>query len=92
MALTTHTSAMGVGYNDQAMLLKEAILNEMKLEAIEHILKYYEDIKKYYNKQIKKRLFRLCDWVLKKVVRLQEQGKFEKAHISSLKSPFKGGG
>lgn len=38
------------GSNDQALLQSKALLDENGLEAIKHILKYQEDIKKCYDK------------------------------------------
>lgn len=63
--------------NDQLQEQDVAIVDSTRWEAIQHILKYQEKIKRRYNRWVKLWVFNLEDWVLKKVVRLHEQGKLD---------------
>lgn len=53
--------------------MHKALLDEMRLETVKH----QEDVKKRYDKQLKKRVFRPGDWVFKRVVCLQDQEKLD---------------
>ncbi|KAL5717559.1 hypothetical protein ACHQM5_010542 [Ranunculus cassubicifolius] len=72
---TSKSASMEQETNDQTLAAELALLDETRASALEHLLKYQEDMKRRYDKRVRQRSFKEGDWVLKKVSRLQEQGK-----------------
>ena len=70
MLPTSRTSAVEQGLNEQLLSNDKALLGETRLQAIEHILKYQEAMKKRYDKKVKKRSFQQGDWVLRRAVHM----------------------
>lgn len=58
--------------NNKTLQNKKALIDEMRVGAIESICKYQEDIKARYDKNVKKRIFKPGDWVLKRAIQLEE--------------------
>lgn len=84
MLPTSRTASVEQGLNDQLLSNDRALLDETRLQAIEHILKYQEAIKKRYDKKVKQRSFQQGDWVLRRAVRMSEQTKLD----SNWKGPY----
>ena len=52
-------------------------MEEMRDAAVKHHTAYQEEIKTCYDKKVKRREFKVGDWVLRKVSRLTQQGKLD---------------
>ncbi|KAL5698033.1 hypothetical protein ACHQM5_029121 [Ranunculus cassubicifolius] len=77
MAPTSRTMAMEIDGNDKALSEEKAWMEEMRDAAVKHHTADQEEIKKRYDKKVKRREFKVGDWVLRKVSRLTQQGKLD---------------
>lgn len=77
MTPTSRRLAVEMEANDQLLAQEKACIDETREEAVQYIMRYFEEIKRHYNMQIKKRDFKTGNWVLRRVCRLSEQGKLD---------------
>lgn len=74
---TSRTLAVQSEVNDQILAQEKALIDETREQAVRHIQKDQEEIKKRYDKLIKRRDFRVSDWVLQRITMLSEQGRLD---------------
>ena len=77
MIPTSRTLAVDGGLNDSQLQYDHANIDELRDLALHNITKYQKDIKLRYDKKVKARKFQPGDWVLRRVVRSADQGKFD---------------
>lgn len=68
MMPTSRTKCVDDGLNNLLFLSDKALLEETKLQEMKHMRKYQLDMKRRYDKRVKKRTFCPGDWVLKRVI------------------------
>ena len=77
MVPTSRTKSVDDGLNDGLLCNDKALLDETRLQAMEHLRKYQQEMKQRYDKKVQQRVFHPGDWVLRRAVRTSEQGKLD---------------
>ncbi|KAF5202209.1 Gypsy retrotransposon integrase-like protein [Thalictrum thalictroides] len=72
---TSWSTAVDLQLNDDVLEKDKALIDETRDEALQHLVKYQGTMKRNYDKKVRLRSFKPGDWVLRRVTRLQEQGK-----------------
>ncbi|KAF5192139.1 Gypsy retrotransposon integrase-like protein [Thalictrum thalictroides] len=72
---TSRSTAVDIQLNDDVLEKDKALIDETRDEALQHLVKYQEAMKRNYDKKVHLRSFKPGDWVLRRVTRLQDQGK-----------------
>ncbi|KAF5192961.1 hypothetical protein FRX31_017452 [Thalictrum thalictroides] len=61
--------------NDEVLERDKALIDEVRDEALQHVTKYQDDMKRRYDRKVRLRSFKPNDWVLRRVTRVQDQRK-----------------